>query len=105
MPLDFNQELKLSEEEVRWTFWGTVCFFLILAEENGLFAVYWTDRSQNLDVSIIIGILATTVVLILASTYFYAYRFFQDVFFLFISVGWFANGFYLPFEFFVSGGA
>lgn len=101
MALDFETEIAVSAEDQRWTFWGVVCLILILFVASVLFYTYWDERSPNLNTKLIVGIIATTAVLILSSTYFYAYRFFQDVFYLFISVGWLANAFYLPFEFFV----
>lgn len=49
---------------------------------------------------VIIGQIAVIIVLSLTVTYFYAFRFFNDSIYLFISAGWFANALYLLFEFF-----
>lgn len=49
---------------------------------------------------VIIGQIAVIIVLSLTVTYFYAFRFFNDSIYLFISSGWFANASYLLFEFF-----
>ncbi len=105
MSLTFETEDSKDLAERRWTFLGIVSFLLVLGALFVFVSLYWGKRSANLDSDLILGIIATTAVLILATTYFYAYRFFRDVFYLFICIGWFANAFYLPFEFFISPAA
>ncbi len=102
MSVTFETEDLGNRAERRWTFLGIVSFLLVLGAFIVFVSLNWGRRSQNLDSDLILGIVATTAVLILAATYFYAYRFFLDVFYLFISIGWFANAFYLPSEFFIS---
>ncbi len=105
MTRDFESMSALETEERRWAFIGVLSFIVIAGAFSILASIYWPKRSSNLSADLILGILATTAVLILASTYFYAYRFFRDVFYLFISIGWFANALYLPFEFFIPSAA
>jgi len=105
MPLSFATQTPQDLTERRWTFIGVLCFILVLGAFVVLVSSYWDRRSPNLTSHLVLGIIATSAVLILASTYFYAYRFFLDVFYFLISAGWFANAFYLPFEFFIAPGA
>jgi signal transduction histidine kinase len=102
MPLTFETETSQDLAERRWTFVGALCFIIVLGTFIVLVSIYWNSRSPNLSTQLVLGIIATSAVLILASTYFYAYRFFLDVFYFLISAGWFANAFYLPFEFFIA---
>jgi len=47
-----------------------------------------------------LGVMSLVILMNLANAYLYAYKFYEDLFFLFISTGWFANALYLVFEFF-----
>lgn len=45
------------------------------------------------------GVVSFFLLLSLTTGYLYAYRIYQDIFYLFIAIGWFANGLYLLLEF------
>ena len=49
-----------------------------------------------------LGVMSLVILMSLANAYLYAYRLYEDRFFLLVSIGWFANALYLVFEFFVN---
>lgn len=51
----------------------------------------------------VLSLLSLVFLMHLAFTNIYAYRFYEDLFFFFVSVGWFANALYLVLEFYSSG--
>ncbi len=65
------------------------------------FAIYYLDPERlYIPPPRAFGLISIILLLNLASAYLYAYRLFDDVFFVLISLGWFANALYIVFEFF-----
>lgn len=98
-PLHDTQVQQVTGERMTWFTIALVCFISIMGGFTVFLVAYWTWLNPGLNKEILLGLNATTVVLILACAYFFAYRFFDDNFYLFIAIAWFANACYLPFEF------
>lgn len=47
-----------------------------------------------------LGVMSLVILMSLANAYLYAYRLYEERFYLLVSIGWFANALYLVFEFF-----
>src|SRR5882724_6958709 len=88
-----------NEDKGHWFVIALVSFILIIAGFAAFLFLYWSRLNPGLNRDILLGLNATIVVLILACIYYFAWRFFDDLFFLFVSIAWFANACYLPFEF------
>src|SRR5216684_2883761 len=98
-PLHDVQAQQVSEDKDQWFVIALISIILIIVGFGIFLAAYWAQLSPGLNRDILLGLNATIVVLILACAYFFAWRFFDDLFYLFVSIAWFANACYLPFEF------
>lgn len=98
-PLHDVQAQQVDEEKGTWFTVALISFISIVGGFGIFLATYWTQLTPGLNREIFLGLNATTIVLILACAYLFAYRFFDDLFYLFIAIAWFANACYLPFEF------
>ncbi len=93
--LKINREPKLGNVPL------TVIVLIILF--LGIYLYFFIDKTainELVDVRLIFGQVSVIIVLGLTITYYFAYQFFKQRSFLFISVGWFTNSVYLISEFF-----
>ncbi len=97
-PLHDVEAYQVSEERHRWNFFAVITLIFIVGGFIVFLSSYDKQLKPALDLEIILGLNASTLAVILAFAYFFAYRFFDDLFYLFVSLGWFANACYLPFE-------
>lgn len=97
-PLHDTQIYQANEERQHWILFAVVLTIILIF---GFVVFLLTNQTfrNGLDSHIIIGLNATSLALILACAYFFAFRYFEDLFYLFIAIGWLANASYLPFEF------
>jgi signal transduction histidine kinase len=88
-----NADRWLTKKRVSLAFIFVVygAFFLYFRRFFITFVVEFTQRGSKLPYSISMA----AVAMILAGTYFYAYRFFEDNFYFFIFISWVANAIYL----------
>lgn len=66
----------------------------------GLYYFLSPQTNPFINLKLIIGLVSVIIVLGLTVTYFYAYLFFTNSLYIYISLGWVANASYLIFEFF-----
>jgi signal transduction histidine kinase len=98
-PLHDTQAYQAGEERAQWIVFAVVLTILLLIGFIGFLFFYRGEFKTTLDGPAIIGLNAPTLALILACAYLFAFRYFENLFYLFIAIGWLANAFYLPFEF------
>jgi signal transduction histidine kinase len=98
-PLHDMEAFQISEERHSWIFFAVLATLLMIGGFIVFLSAYMGQIKPGLDRGIILGLNATTLALILTCAYFFAFRFFDDLFYLFVAIGWLANACYLPFEF------
>lgn len=97
-PLQDTREYQESEERQHWVFTAIISTLILVGGFVIFLAIYHDKLKPGLNRWIIIGINAASLAFVLACAYFFAFRFFEDLFFLFLAIGWLANAAYLPFE-------
>lgn len=98
-PLHDTQAHQVTEDRRQWIITAVVLTIILAIGFAGFVVLYRESFKEKLDADVIIGLNATSLALILACAYFFAFRYFEDLFYLFIAIGWLANASYLPFEF------
>ncbi|MDT7809668.1 MAG: hypothetical protein QOJ70_3481 [Acidobacteriota bacterium] len=95
-PTDFPAPFTEGDRVPLFVAFGYVFFLVVFAFSLSYFGVIVSEH-QLMQA---LGVMSLVILMNLASVYIYAYRFYEERFFLFLSFGWFANALYLVFEFF-----
>src|SRR5882724_3938499 len=98
-PFHDTQAYQVNEDRGQSIFFALLLTVSVLGGFTIFLSTYMGQLKDGVDRWIILGLYASTLALILACAYFFAFRFFEDLFYLFIAIGWLANACYLPFEF------
>lgn len=97
-PLHDVQAYQVSEERHQWIFFAILTIILMAGGLLVFLSAYHGQVQTVFNGGIVLGLTASILALLLAFAYFIAFRFFDDLFYLFLSIGWLSNACYLPCE-------
>ncbi|HEX8773831.1 MAG TPA: ATP-binding protein [Pyrinomonadaceae bacterium] len=97
-PFHDTEILQKNEERHQWISFALILLLLMVGGFVIFLSAYYGQAKSELDIWIIPGLIFSALALILAFVYFFAFRFFDQFFYLFISIAWTSNALYLPFE-------
>jgi signal transduction histidine kinase len=98
-PLHDVRAYQMNEERRQWISFAILTTIIMIGGFLVFLFAYYDQIKPGVDRKILTGLYGSTLALILACAYFFAFRFFDNLFYLFVSIGWLANAGYLPFEF------